>query len=267
MRKDVSFLLANVYQHFRKDEHPFIDNVISWFEQVENQYAPYVTEFLNPREAFILSSLIGKKSDITYSLFGGFENSERKCAVVYPSYYEPQQEDYDIAVYEIKYPTKFGSLSHGKILGTLMSTGVKREFIGDIITDGSRWQVFIKDSMANYIVNQVDKIGSFGVRFEKIAYTDLLIPTNEWQEESLTVSSLRIDNIISTVYNISRQRAKQVVESNRVKINWVETERVDYVVDYLDIISVRKLGRIQILEEHGKTKKDKVRLSIRVLRK
>jgi RNA-binding protein YlmH len=38
-------------------------------------------------------------------------------------------------------------------------------------------------------------------------------------------------------------------------------------VDYLDIISVRGLGRIQIMEQQGKTKKEKVRLNIRVLRK
>ncbi|MBO0475962.1 RNA-binding protein [Vagococcus sp. DIV0080] len=260
-------MLSNVYQHFRKDEHPFIDSITGWFEQVDNQYAPYVTDFLNPREAYILETLIGKKSDITYKTYGGFETAERKCAIIYPSYFEPSQEDFDVALYEIKYPLKFGSLTHGKILGTLMSTGIKREFIGDIITDGTRWQVFIKESMANYVVSQVDKIGSFGVRFERLAYTDVLTPIDEWVLESLTISSLRIDNIISSVYNVSRQRAKQVVEAKRVKVNWVENERVDYLADYLDIISVRGLGRIQIMEQQGKTKKDKVRLNIRVLRK
>ena len=260
-------MLSNVYQHFRKDEHPFIDTITGWFEQVENQYAPYVTDFLNPREAYILKTLIGKKNDIKYSTYGGYENSERQCAVIYPSYFEPKQEDFEIALYEIKYPIKFGSLSHGKILGTMMSTGIKREFIGDIITDGQKWQVLIKESMANYVISQIEKIGSFGVRFEKLPYTDILVPINEWQDESLTISSLRIDNIISSVYNVSRQRAKQVIEAKRVKINWVENERVDYLVDYLDIISVRGLGRIQIMEQQGKTKKEKVRLNIRVLRK
>ena len=263
----MSLLLNNVYQHFRKDEHSFIDTVLGWLEQVEGQYAPYVTDFLNPREAFILETIVGKKNDIKYSMYGGFETAERKCAIIYPSYFEPQQSDYEVALYEIKYPLKFGKLSHGKILGSLMSTGVKREFIGDIITDGERWQVFIKESMANYIVSQVDKIGSFGVRFEALKYTDVLVPIDEWQMESTTISSLRIDNLVSSVYNVSRQRAKQMVEAKKVKINWVETEQVDYIVGYLDIISVRGLGRIQIMDQQGKTKKDKVRLDIRVLRK
>ena len=49
---------ANVYQHFRKDEHPFIDTVGDWLEQVEMQYAPYLTDFLDPRQAYILEALI-----------------------------------------------------------------------------------------------------------------------------------------------------------------------------------------------------------------
>ncbi|APB30840.1 YlmH family RNA-binding protein [Vagococcus teuberi] len=258
---------ANVYQHFRKDEHPFIDTVGNWMEQVEMEYAPLVTDFLNPREMFILKTLVGNSEDISLSFFGGYDFSERKCAILYPSYYEPSETDYDILVYQIKYPLKFGHLTHGKVLGTLMSTGIKREFIGDIITDGEQWQVFIKKSIANYIIQQVDKIGSFGVKFDEVSWKDILQPIYEWTEESLTISSLRIDNIISTVYNISRQRSKLIVESKRVKVNWTEIDRVDYLVDYLDIISVRGLGRVQLQETLGKTKKDKIRLKIKVLRK
>ena len=258
---------ANVYQHFRKDEHPFIDIVGNWIEQVEMQYAPVITEFLNPREMFILQSIVGKRDGVLLSFFGGYDNSERKCAILYPSYYEPSEADYDILVFQINYPIKFGNLTHGKILGTLMSTGIKREFIGDIITDNERWQFFIKRSVANYVVQQIDKIGSFGVKFEEIKWQDILTPTDEWAEESVTISSLRIDNIISTVYNVSRQRAKLMIESKKAKVNWTEVEKVDFPVDYLDIISVRGLGRIQLMETLGNTRKEKLRLKIRVLRK
>jgi len=263
----VSFLQANVYQHFRKDEHPFIDIVSNWIEQVEMQYAPVITEFLNPREMFILQSIVGKRDDVLISFFGGFDNSERKCAILYPSYYEPTESDYDIAVYQIKYPIKFGNLTHGKILGTLMSTGIKREYVGDIITNGAEWQFFIKCSVANYVAQQIDKIGAFGVKFDEIGWQDILTPTDEWLEENITISSLRIDNIISTVYNISRQRAKLMIESKKAKVNWTEIERVDFPVDYLDIVSVRGLGRVQLMETMGNTRKEKLRLKIRVLRK
>jgi len=85
--------------------------------------------------------------------------------------------------------------------------------------------------------------------------------------EKTTVSSLRLDNLISTVYNISRQRSKQLIESGKVKINWSENLRPDFPLELLDIISVRGFGRIQIQELEGKTKKDKYRLLLGVLRK
>lgn len=36
---------ANVYQHFRKDEHPFVDLIEDWVEQVDRYYAPVLTNF------------------------------------------------------------------------------------------------------------------------------------------------------------------------------------------------------------------------------
>lgn len=256
-----------VYQHFRKEEHPFIDMVNDWLEQVDNQYAPVTTDFLNPREAYILQTLVGQRDDILCAFYGGFDDAERTCSIMYPEYYVPEETDYDITLLEVIYPVKFGKLSHGKILGTLMSSGIKRELIGDIITDGSRWQVFVKSPIADYLITQTRKIGSFGVRLEPKELEEALLPINDWQLETVTLSSFRIDNLISTVYNVSRQRSKEMIESGNVKINWVETYRPDAVVSYLDIISVRKFGRIQIDETLGKSKKNKHRLAIKVFRK
>lgn len=58
---------ANVYQHFRPEEHPFVDGVGDWLEQVESQYAPYLTNFLDPRQAYILETLIRENSELKFS--------------------------------------------------------------------------------------------------------------------------------------------------------------------------------------------------------
>lgn len=55
---------ANVYQHFRPDERPFIDTVEDWIEQVTMQYAPLLTEFLDPRQAYILETLVRQNTDL-----------------------------------------------------------------------------------------------------------------------------------------------------------------------------------------------------------
>ncbi|OOL79762.1 RNA-binding protein, partial [Enterococcus faecium] len=82
-----------------------------------------------------------------------------------------------------------------------------------------------------------------------------------------TVSSMRLDSVISEIYNISRQRSKQLIEAGKVKVNWTENTRPDFVLELLDIISVRGYGRVQIQELEGKTKKEKYRVLFGVLRK
>lgn len=258
---------ANVYQHFRKDEHPFIDSVEDWLEQVENQYAPYLTDFLDPRQAYILETLIHQNSDLEFQFYGGYVQAERKRCLIYPNYYQPEIPDFNVELIEIIYPIKFSTLSHGKILGTLVNTGIRREYFGDIIFDGDRWQFFVGKEISNFVQHQVEKIGKIKVRLETRNYTETIIPKDSWSEERTTTSSLRLDILVSNVYNISRQRSKQLIESGKVKVNWTENTRPDFLVYLLDIVSVRGFGRIQIQELEGKTKKDKYRLLLGVLRK
>ncbi len=258
---------ANVYQHFRPDERPFIDTVEDWIEQVTMQYAPLLTEFLDPRQAYILETLVRQNTDLKFQFFGGYEAAERTRCLVFPDYYQPTQDEFDIVLYDINYPKKFTNLSHGKVLGTLVGSGVKREMFGDIISDGENWQVFVAEEVHNYVEMQVTKMGNVTVRLKKQDYTKILIPKDGWTEERTTVSSLRLDTVISSVFNISRQRSKQLIESGKIKINWTENIRPDFMLDILDIISVRGFGRIQIQGIEGTTKKEKIRLLLGVLRK
>ena len=49
--------MEHVLQHFRKEEQPFIEQVVSMMHEVENRYAPKLTDFLDPRQQFIVDSI------------------------------------------------------------------------------------------------------------------------------------------------------------------------------------------------------------------
>ena len=57
------------------------------------------------------------------------------------------------------------------------------------------------------------------------------------------------------------------MEGNKVKVNWAEEIRPDFMIEILDIISIRGYGRIQIKNIEGRTKKDKIKLEIGLLEK
>ena len=60
-----------IYQHFRTEEHPFIDQVISWKNNVEKMYQHRLTDFLDPREQQIVQSIIGTTNDELQLKFHG----------------------------------------------------------------------------------------------------------------------------------------------------------------------------------------------------
>lgn len=256
-----------VYQHFRKSEAPFVAQVLDWIEQATTEYRAILTDFLDPRQAYILQTLIGEKGELKYHFNGGYNAAERQRALIAPTYFEPEEADFEIQLFEIRYPIKFAQLSHGKILGTLVNAGIDRNVFGDIMTDGQRWQFFVTTNLADYVVSQITKIGKVTVHLEEQAYTELIIPKDAWQFEQLLVSSFRLDTIIAAVYNMSRQRAKELVQGNKVKLNWQAFDKPDFELDLLDIISVRGYGRIQLKSIDGQTRKEKYRVTLGILRK
>lgn len=257
--------MLNIYQHFRENEQGFIDQVIDWVAQVENQYVPYLSHFLNPRELYIVQSVIGQYNQIKFKTFGGYEEAEQQRVLIYPPYYEPSNEDFEISLIEINYPTKFAELSHGKILGTLMGSGITRDILGDIITDRERWQILIDEKMKDFILLNVDRVGRINVQLEVMTWADRVEMTDKWESEEIVVSSLRIDVVLARALNISRNRAKTMIDDKRIKINWVEIERPDIDVEEYDIISVRGHGRIQIRQLKGTTRKDNLILNIGII--
>lgn len=257
--------MDNIYQHFRAEERMFIDQVIDWVHQVDVQYTPYLTPFLDPREQFIVESVIGDYSDVVIKRFGGYEAAERQRLYLTPSYFEPTQDDYQIKLAEIRYPKKFTDLSHGQILGTLMGAGIKRETIGDIITDEERWQFFADKAIFHFLQSSIEKIGKISIQLEEADYTEIIIPKDSWEDRLEIVSSLRLDTILASVFNISRQKSKELIASNKVKVNWNETDRPDTVLSIYDVVSIRGYGRLRVQAIEGKTKKEKIRLSLGVL--
>ncbi|WP_125605312.1 YlmH family RNA-binding protein [Lapidilactobacillus bayanensis] len=257
-----------VFQHFRPEERPFVERINDWHNQALNEYRPILTDFLDPRQIFLIETVLGKLDEtFRYWQDGGYNQSERRRVIFAPGYFQPEPGDFQIQLFEIKYPTKFAKLSHGRILGTLVNSGLDRSQFGDIITDGERWQFFGVASMATFFTEQITKIGSINVRIEPIPLLDAIIPVVDWQDETLIVTSMRLDTIISDTFNISRQRAKELVENSRVQVNWSVNERPDFQVDLLDMLSVRKFGRVQIREVLGKTRKERYKLKIATLRR
>ena len=81
-------------------------------------------------------------------------------------------------------------------------------------------------------------------------------------EQDITVSSLRLDTIISGIHHISRQKSQLFIQQGLIKVNWTTIENHSFECAEGDLLSARGYGRVKILSIEGRTKKDKWRIVV-----
>ena len=79
------------------------------------------------------------------------------------------------------------------------------------------------------------------------------------------MSSFRLDVLLSSVLKLSRSQANQLVEKKLVQVNYHVVDKSDYIVQVGDLISVRKFGRLRLLQDKGQTKKEKKKITVQLL--
>lgn len=257
----------NIYQHFKSNEHDIVDKIANLIVKAQLNYEPVLTDFFNPREKFIAQSLIGRYEGIKLAAFGGYHFAERQRVLFYPDYFRYVKQDFKLALMQINYPEKFAKLHHGQILGTLANSGIKRDVIGDIITDGCHWQFLTEEKLSDYLKNEITRIGKINVRLEQVDMNKLITPINSWNQQVILLSSLRLDSFISSAFKISRSKAKTLVANDLIQVNWAEVSQADYQIAKFDIISVRRYGRIRLDKILGETRKQKLKAEVSIIKK
>lgn len=256
-----------VFQHFRPEEKPLINNFFNLIDQCNSEYRPILTDFLNPRERLIIKALLHHDLPVSFSSYGLFRTSERQRGIFFPDYFQPQTTDFALSLLEINYPSKFSQLRHSQILGTLLGKGLKRSVIGDIVTDGQRWQVAVEKQIADFLQLEINQIGKNRVQLKQMSLTEAIEPKIDWQQLTMTVSSLRIDNLIASVFRLSRTRAKELLINGKVQLNWRLADQANTELQQGDMVSARGFGRFRLAKIGNFSKKGRLHVEALVLKK
>ena len=254
-----------LYQHFATEDIPFIDKGLEWLRQVDEHYAPILSPFINPHQVFILETLGNNRGIKTFSSTSHVP-SEYARVILAPDYFTPSLEDFEMTLLEIEYPSKFQQLTHSKILGTVLNRlGIDRKLFGDILATEEKAQIIVDQRFITLFQDGIQKISKLPVSLVERPFSDRIESKDEYQEKEVLVSSLRLDAFLSSILKLSRSQAAALVEKKLVQVNYHIVEKSDYQVKIGDLISVRRFGRIVLLEENGQTKKDKKKLTVRLL--
>ena len=222
---------------------------------------PVFTSFLSQEQQAQARGILRQCKYEEYLFYGGFESAERKLLGIFPEGFKGDLSLFPLTGIEFAYKQEY-NLSHRDFLGAVMATGIKRDVIGDILTQSGRAVVFVKRDMANYIFSQITKIGSVGVKTSNADLSNLP-PVPVPQERLYTVSSLRLDNIVSAVTGESRDKSAGLIKAGLVYVNHLVKDSVSFNVKESDTLSVRGKGKYIIGESTGYSKKGKIKLIIK----
>lgn len=222
----------------------------------ERNYNTY-SDFLSYDD---ISTLYEIKCDTPFVLYGGYENAER-CIACFGD---------DIQYYPIKciksqpVQQKFADkLSHRDFLGSLMNLGIERDTIGDIVIEDNCGYIFCTEKIADYIVNELKRVKHTVIKntiIDEIPEFLNKLP----DEENMTVSSIRVDTVTSSVFNLSRNTVSQLVNRQMIFINSRTIYKDSILLKENDKVTVRGYGKYIFCNVINETKKHKKLISVRI---
>lgn len=211
-------------------------------------YPPYIWSKINK---LVNGYSIGVKAE------GVFELSERRLI----GFNTDQYSLFPMKILKIENKSKFSILCHKDYLGAVMALGIKRSKFGDFIVNENCCYTVVHEDIYEYVLTNLDKIGNVSCKINVIENLELL-PHASFNRQVILVSSDRVDSIISSICNISRSKAQDLVTSNKVMLNYIEISEKDMLIKEKDIITVRGYGKFRIGENIGTSLKGKLRKEI-----
>lgn len=169
--------------------------------------------------------------------------------------------DYPIACLRIepKNPRFAEELTHRDVLGSLMSLGIERRKLGDILMKGQDAYVFCHDSVREFLTDELRKIRHTDVSVSEALGEGLdLSPTLE--HCSGVISSNRLDAVVAQMCHLSRSQSSDLIRKGLVFVNSQVTMDSSYGCKPGEILSVRGHGRFRFLQAEDETRKGRVKL-------
>lgn len=220
-----------------------------------------IPKFLGFLSADELSEIKPQLNLIKHRIFGGYEYSERSVVAVLPEWSEGEDNIFPIAPITFRY-RESDILQHKDFLGSVMALGIKRSTVGDILIGKGIAVMFVLEEISEYIISQIYKVGSVGVKISK-GMPETLPGQSEFIEGSCTIASTRLDCVVAALGKCSRNQAVEKIISGIIILNSVVCDKGTSNVKNGDVLTIRKVGKFIIESVDSRSKKGRVILKFK----
>lgn len=207
------------------------------------------TDFLNEKEQRVIEKNVRLENAFFY---GVNENADRKILVFYPEKLteELARKSLKSVLIGIRITLKndqIGAYEHKNYLSALIKIGIDRGKIGDILVDEYGADIIAFDMNKEFIKQSLSELTRFRkADIEIISINEIKEKIDRFEESTIIVSSMRIDNIVAEFAGCSRTNADEYIDNERVLVNYETVLKSSKSVDEGDIVTISGKGKFRI---------------------
>ena len=244
-----------------------ISKIIDKINFCKNKNSIEYTDFLDMNQKSIVLEILKREKFNNFIINDGQLEFDRNIIIMYPDKLNSDiaKKYFDQIVEFIKIENgNCSKYEHRVYLSGVMKLGIRREKFGDIIVQKDNASIIVFKELSKYIYNGLKQLK----RFEKsdidiLDIEKLELKENEFEQISIIVHSLRLDNIVSELAKCSRTKAKEIIEEGRTFINNKCEYKISKNINIGDIITIRGKGKFILDKIENKTKKENIIMSVK----
>jgi photosystem II S4 domain protein len=236
--------------------------ILDQAEQAIKTWDIVCSDFLSPPELAEVQQMFSRLTEVELLAWGGFPQAERQRLAIARSDIPLDQSQVAIAALDIAGNFLFDPPSHRDFLGAILSTGIVREKVGDILVLGERGaQAIVVPEMVEFLEMSLVQVRSVTVKTRRIELSELKLREPKKKELTTVEASMRLDAVASAGFGMSRSKMADLINSGDVRVNWKEITQTSHALKAGDLVAIRGKGRLEIGEVMV-TKKDRYRVQL-----
>lgn len=206
------------------------------------------TLFLDKKEQKQIQRILKKKQ---YQIFIPYEDADK--VILY------KESLPHIVLFKIKCHDK---IRHQDVLGSVLSLGIDSSYIGDIVFYQESFYIYVLNEISAFLKNNWINIAKYKIKLIEEDLSVLQDYKKEYEELEIQVSSLRVDNVLSSLCNLSRKQISEKIKNKEVFVNdEILTKNFCFLKEN-DTFSIRKYGKFKYKNIKKETKKQKLIIEV-----
>lgn len=246
----------DVLKNFLREDTEDVIKVYQAMSLAYNKGIPSFTKFFCKPNIWMYFIKNFSNNNFLVEAKGAFEECDRRILSFNNIYSIP----FPYKIIKINNKSKFNNLSHKDYLGAIMALGIEREKLGDLRVIDNSAIVPVYDEVANYILYELKNVGKAPVSIEEITEDNL--PISNFLQGVIIVPSLRLDNVVSKLANISRGKAVDIIDSGKVLIDYSKSIDKSKEVKDGQRVTISGVGKFIIREIVGNTKSGRYKVKM-----